>query len=155
MKGFMQFQRGGCSPYVQLLKQKIDTNTAASHLNWIDSNFSYDTNNNLSGNISGVISERDYVAKIALLGRVSKETTVKEISTKVSNLITATPQDSVDACMEKMLAKDIRHLPLLDDSGKVWHIYIIFLLMFNFCVQLIFHILQFYQFLLIWSSFLH
>ena len=66
-----------------------------------------------------MISERDYVAKIALLGRVSKETTVKEISTKVSNLITATPQDSVDACMEKMLAKDIRHLPLLDDSGKV------------------------------------
>lgn len=73
----------------------------------------------LIGNISGVISERDYISKIALLGRVSKETLVKEISTKSSNLMTASPHDSVDECMEKMLSKDIRHLPLLDDDGKV------------------------------------
>ena len=72
-----------------------------------------------TGNISGVISERDYISKIALLGRVSKETMVKEISTKSSNLMTASPHDSVDECMEKMLAKDVRHLPLLDDDGKV------------------------------------
>jgi CBS domain-containing protein len=71
------------------------------------------------GNISGVISERDYINKIALLGKVSKETLVKEISTKSSNLMTASPHDSVDECMEKMLVKDIRHLPLLDDDGKV------------------------------------
>ena len=71
------------------------------------------------GSISGVISERDYVAKIALLGRKSKETKVKEISTKSSNLVTATPADSIDECMTKMLSKDIRHLPLLDESGKV------------------------------------
>ena len=44
---------------------------------------------------------------------------VKEISTKSSNLMTASPHDSVDECMEKMLVKDIRHLPLLDDDGKV------------------------------------
>jgi CBS domain-containing protein len=71
------------------------------------------------GNISGVVSERDYVNKMALLGRDSKETRVKEISTKSANLITATPHDSVDGCMQKMLSKDIRHLPLLDDDGKV------------------------------------
>jgi len=72
-----------------------------------------------SGNISGVISERDYVSKIALLGRKSKDTMVKEISTKSANLITATPKDTVDECMSKMLSKDIRHLPLLDEAGKV------------------------------------
>eukprot|EP00558_Chaetoceros_sp_UNC1202_P004458 CAMPEP_0197232578 /NCGR_PEP_ID=MMETSP1429-20130617/839_1 /TAXON_ID=49237 /ORGANISM="Chaetoceros sp., Strain UNC1202" /LENGTH=162 /DNA_ID=CAMNT_0042690649 /DNA_START=114 /DNA_END=602 /DNA_ORIENTATION=+ len=72
-----------------------------------------------NGEISGVISERDYISKIALLGRKSKETAVKEISTKSSNLLTASPHDSVDECMEKMLSKDIRHLPLLDDDGKV------------------------------------
>ena len=66
-----------------------------------------------------MISERDYVSKIALLGRVSKETKVKEISTKSSNLITASPKDSVDDCMAKMLSKDIRHLPLVDEGGKV------------------------------------
>lgn len=65
------------------------------------------------------MSERDYIAKIALLGRKSKDTLVKEISTKTSNLMTAHPQDSVDECMEKMLSKDIRHLPLLDENGKV------------------------------------
>jgi len=72
-----------------------------------------------TGHISGVISERDYVSKIALLGRKSKDTLVKEISTKSANLITATPKDSVDECMQKMLSKDIRHLPLLDGHGKV------------------------------------
>uniref|UniRef100_A0A7S4MVG7 CBS domain-containing protein n=1 Tax=Odontella aurita TaxID=265563 RepID=A0A7S4MVG7_9STRA len=71
------------------------------------------------GEISGVISERDYVNKIALLGRDSKGTLIKEISTKSANLVTATPKDSVDVCMSKMLTKDIRHLPLLDDDGKV------------------------------------
>ena len=71
------------------------------------------------GKISGVISERDYISKVALLGRVSKETLVKEISTKSSNLMTASPHDSVDECMAKMLSKDIRHLPLLDDDGAV------------------------------------
>lgn len=66
-----------------------------------------------------MISERDYVCKIALLGRSSKETKVKEINTKSRNLITVTTKDTVDACMHKMLSKGIRHLPLLDDDGKV------------------------------------
>lgn len=72
-----------------------------------------------AGNITGVISERDYVCKIALLSKTSKETPVKEISTKSANLITAKPEDSVSDCMAKMLLKDIRHLPLLDGDGKV------------------------------------
>mmetsp|Transcript_25572 Transcript_25572/g.38036 ORF Transcript_25572/g.38036 Transcript_25572/m.38036 type:complete len:214 (-) Transcript_25572:148-789(-) len=71
------------------------------------------------GNITGIVSERDYVNKIALLGRTSADTKVKEISTKSANLVTASPKESVDACMSKMLSKDIRHLPLLDESGKV------------------------------------
>lgn len=72
-----------------------------------------------NGDISGVISERDYICKVALLGRKSKELLVKDISTKAANLMTATPQDSVDVCMTKMITKDIRHLPLLNDDGKV------------------------------------
>lgn len=72
-----------------------------------------------NGDIAGVISERDYITKIALLGRTSKETKIKEISTKTANLVTGNPGDSLDTCMQKMLGKDIRHLPLLDDDGKV------------------------------------
>jgi len=66
-----------------------------------------------------VISERDYINKVALLGRSSKEMKIKEISTKSANLMTAKPSDSIDECMKKMLDKEIRHLPLLDDDGKV------------------------------------
>ncbi|KAL3760590.1 hypothetical protein ACHAWU_009551 [Discostella pseudostelligera] len=72
-----------------------------------------------NGNLSGVISERDYVMKIALLGKTGRTTKVKEISTKAANLITASPDDTVDSCMAKMLSRDIRHLPLVDDKGKV------------------------------------
>lgn len=57
------------------------------------------------GNMTGVVSERDYVCKIALLGRTSKETMVKQISTKVPNLVTAKPGDSVEDCMARMLTK--------------------------------------------------
>merc|ERR1711982_181863 len=71
------------------------------------------------GDITGVVSERDYVAKIALLGRTSKETTIKEIATRSSNLVTARTDESIDSCMHKMLSKDIRHLPMVDKNGKV------------------------------------
>ena len=55
----------------------------------------------------------------SLLGRTSNETSISQISTKTANLVTASPHDSVEACMDKMLTRDIRHLPLIDDSGKV------------------------------------
>lgn len=71
------------------------------------------------GNLSGVVSERDYVTKVALLGKKSKELKVKQISTKAANLVMARPTDTVDACMDKMLSRDIRHLPLIDDVGQV------------------------------------
>lgn len=34
-------------------------------------------------------------------------------------LITANTKDSVESCMEKMLAGDIRHLPLVNDAGEL------------------------------------
>ena len=71
-----------------------------------------------SGEISGVISERDYINKIALLGKTSKETKISEIATSSHNLIVATKKDTINDCMEKMLSKDIRHLPLVDEQGK-------------------------------------
>lgn len=71
------------------------------------------------GNMTGIVSERDYIGKIALLGRTSKETLIKEISTKKDNLVTATVDEPVDICMSKMLTSDIRHLPLLSLDGHV------------------------------------
>lgn len=57
--------------------------------------------------------------KVALLQQTSKEMKVKEISTGVENLVIARPEDTVDACMQKMLGSDIRHLPLVDEMGEV------------------------------------
>lgn len=69
--------------------------------------------------LSGVISERDYIGKIALLGRTSKDTKVKEIATHGPNVITAKADETVESCMEKMMANTIRHLPIVDSDGKV------------------------------------
>ena len=69
--------------------------------------------------MTGVVSERDYITKIALLGRTSKDTKVKQIATLTSKLVTAKPEDTVEMCMEKMLQADIRHLPIVSTSGDL------------------------------------
>jgi CBS domain-containing protein len=69
--------------------------------------------------MTGVVSERDYICKIALLGKTSKETPIREISTSGANIITALAHESVDSCMEKMMSKGVRHLPIVDDKKKV------------------------------------
>ncbi|TFJ86722.1 hypothetical protein NSK_001810 [Nannochloropsis salina CCMP1776] len=61
------------------------------------------------GKVIGVISERDYVCK---------STTVGEVCTRGSNIVVAKTTDSIATCMKKMLAKDIRHLPVVDDEKK-------------------------------------
>jgi CBS domain-containing protein len=69
--------------------------------------------------MTGIVSERDYIGKIALLGRTSKDTKIKEISTKSDKLVTASVEEPVDQCMTKMLTSDIRHLPLIGTDGAV------------------------------------
>jgi signal-transduction protein with cAMP-binding, CBS, and nucleotidyltransferase domain len=49
-----------------------------------------------AGNMTGIVSERDYITKIALLGRTSKETPVKDIATIGGRIITAKASESVE-----------------------------------------------------------
>ena len=60
---------------------------------------------NGEGNISGVISERDYINKIALLGKTSKETCIKEIATTSHNLIVATKEDTINSVWKRCFQK--------------------------------------------------
>lgn len=72
-----------------------------------------------TGQMSGIISERDYVKKVALLGRVSKDTKIKDIFTQKRNLVKASSEDSIEEAMNKMMTKSIRHLPIVDDDKLV------------------------------------
>ncbi|MBT8062130.1 MAG: CBS domain-containing protein [Xanthomonadales bacterium] len=62
--------------------------------------------------IIGIFTERDYLQKIALNSRSSRNTEVKEVMS--SPVITATPHDSVRQCMETMTSCRCRHLPVVD-----------------------------------------
>ena len=69
------------------------------------------------GKLVGILSERDYTRKIALLGKNSKETKVRDIMT--ANVLVVTPQTRTRQCMAIMSEKNIRHLPVVDGSTVV------------------------------------
>jgi signal-transduction protein with cAMP-binding, CBS, and nucleotidyltransferase domain len=66
--------------------------------------------------ISGIFTERDYLQKIALKSRSSKDTKVSDVMT--SPVISAEPGDSVQNCMETMTTCHCRHLPVVE-NGKL------------------------------------
>jgi CBS domain-containing protein len=68
------------------------------------------------GEITGIVTERDYLRRVALEGRTDKETAVREIMS--SPLIVVTPQTTIDECMALMTDRRIRHLPVVD-GGEV------------------------------------
>ncbi len=69
-----------------------------------------------SGEITGIVTERDYLRRVALHGLDDRETLVREIMS--SPLIVVTPETTVDECMALMTDRRIRHVPVVDD-GKV------------------------------------
>ena len=81
-------------------------------------------NNNLgslvvveNGKLIGIFTERDYARKVILKGRSSKETHVKDIMTERPLFVT--PDSTIEACMQLMSSKFIRHLPVLDNEQLV------------------------------------
>jgi len=68
------------------------------------------------GELHGVFTERDYTRKVALQGKTSKETRVREIMT--GQVFIVTPADSVATCMKMMNDNRVRHLAVIE-GGKI------------------------------------
>lgn len=64
--------------------------------------------------IEGIFTERDYLRRIVLQGRTSRETLVKDVMTE--NVKTASPDDTVNACMRTMTELKCRHLPIISNG---------------------------------------
>ncbi len=66
--------------------------------------------------IVGIITERDYARKIALMGRASPQTPVREIMSQAVMFVG--PDHTTEQCMALMTQNRLRHLPVMDD-GKL------------------------------------
>lgn len=64
--------------------------------------------------IVGIFTERDYMNKIILEGRTSKETQVKDVMTPKVAFVT--PDVSIEEGLAVMTEKGCRHLPVLDNK---------------------------------------
>jgi CBS domain-containing protein len=70
-----------------------------------------------NGKLVGIFTERDYARKLILKGKSSKDTQIRDLMT--SNLVTVSPDTSIDDCMRVMTGRKIRHLPVLDKGELV------------------------------------
>jgi CBS domain-containing protein len=65
----------------------------------------------------GMLTERDYLRRIALEGRSSKTTFVQEIMSP--ELVYVDPDTDVEECMSLMTHRRIRHLPVIENTVLV------------------------------------
>ena len=67
--------------------------------------------------IVGIFTERDYARKIALMGRSSSVTQVRDVMT--SAVLFVRPDQTSEQCMQLMSNNRLRHLPVVDGGRLV------------------------------------
>lgn len=67
--------------------------------------------------LAGIVTERDYLRRVTILGRDERTTPVREIMS--APIVYTTPESSIDDCMAIMTERRIRHLPVLVEPNEV------------------------------------
>ena len=67
--------------------------------------------------IAGIFTERDYMQSIALKGRTSKETEVREVMER--DVAKVSPEKPLEECMRLMTRLRCRHLPVVDEEENL------------------------------------
>ena len=67
--------------------------------------------------VAGIFTERDVLRKLALSGRDPAQTRVAELMT--APVILATPDTSPGEAFAIMMERHFRHLPIVDDRGRL------------------------------------
>ena len=65
----------------------------------------------------GIFSERDYARKVVLKGKNSTDSKLSEVMSK--EVITIPSDMQIDACMQLMTDKRVRHLPVVDNGKSI------------------------------------
>ena len=69
-----------------------------------------------NGRLAGIVTERDYLRRVAIVGRDEKTTPVREIMS--APIVYTTPDSTIDECMAVMTERRIRHLPVLAEPSE-------------------------------------
>jgi len=69
------------------------------------------------GKIIGIYTERDYLYKGEIEGRLAKDTKIKDVMS--SRMLTVTKETSVEQCMALMKQYNVRHLPVVEHDQLV------------------------------------
>jgi CBS domain-containing protein len=69
------------------------------------------------GKIVGVVTERDYARKVALMARNSRDTPVRDIMS--SRVMYVRPDQTNEECMALMTENRLRHLPVMEGERMV------------------------------------
>jgi CBS domain-containing protein len=88
------------------VKAMVDANVGAILVTGGDAN-----------HIEGIFTERDYLRRIAVEGRTSRDTTVREVMS--SPVIVVTPETTVEEAMALMTDRRIRHAPVVEGDRLV------------------------------------
>jgi CBS domain-containing protein len=105
-KGGEVIRIGGDETVFEAVKAMVDANVGAILVTGANAD-----------RIEGIFTERDYLRRIAVEGRTSRETLVRDVMT--SPVIVVGPETTVEEAMALMTDRRIRHAPVIDGDRLV------------------------------------